>query len=377
MWNTSDRDTSFLLAGARGFSFVEVVIALATTIVILGAVFGLLARSLRTTPVEMERADLQAQARHALDRISRDVLLAGTDLPPEFPAFTPPGINTDLDAMIGESDAIEIVGNLSRNSVGGEPIRVSSFDGQTAFLATETTQIRQGDLVLVYDDEPENGAWMFGLVAAVQAGPNPALMLKTTPGATVGDTTLPSFIESYNRSRPDSGWLTPVTVVTYVTDLDDTVDGAPAERVLWRQVNWGESQQVAYLESLRIRYFVGDTVDDPVVPVLGPPGHDIQSLPPKGPKEPKEPKNNKNRRDLDGLQYAPFPQPDPLAQLQGQDLVHGVRIQVTSRSHQANLEGSELLADESTSDDGYIRATLSTRVSPRNLLFRLSNREYQ
>ncbi len=65
--------------------------------------------------------------------------------------------------------------------------------------------------------------------------------------------------------NPESGYLTPVSVVSYeiitspgtLTSLDDA-------RYLVRRLNWGEQDQVARIDSLEIRYFVGSTVGGPV-----------------------------------------------------------------------------------------------------------------
>ena len=153
---------------ARGFTFVEVMVSMAITIIVMASVFALLARGFRTTDAEFERSDLQAQARHALDQISRDLLVAGSGLPPEFPAFTPPHINPDLDASGGGPEAIEIVGCSDSSPAGVEPWPIVSFDGEKVRAESFPRHIGPGDLVLLFDDEPKNGTWLFGLVSSIE-----------------------------------------------------------------------------------------------------------------------------------------------------------------------------------------------------------------
>jgi type II secretory pathway pseudopilin PulG len=368
------------LSSNRGFTMIEVLLAFALTTVVLGTVFGLLAKGVNTAPTEAQRADLQAQARHALDLVARDVLLAGTNLPPEFPAFTPLQTNPSLDGN-QVMDSIEIVGDLAQNTTGSGPIPVVSFDGYMAVLEIAPTHVDVGDLVLLYDDQPENGRWIFGLVSFIELGPNPRLGLQTMPGARVGDTTLPPFINNYNRSQPTSGFITPVTVVTYSTSpFTDGLTEGP-EQVLWRQTNWGPSIQVARVEDFQIRYFVSGTIDDltsPAVPFtkhVAAAGTPPTNTPPTGmSKRPIRPPADGSATEEE-LMEPPVPQPDPAELMVSAGLVRGVRISVTTRSQQANLVGSTLRPGQSIDEDGFLRITFSSRVAPRNILFGASTRE--
>jgi hypothetical protein len=333
-------------------------ISMAVTVIVMGAIFALLTRAMRTTDAEFERSDLQAQARHALDQISRDLLLAGTALPPEFPAFTPPSVNPELDASGGGPEAIEIVGCYDTSAGGVQPAPIVSFDGEKVRTEILPAHIEQGDLVLVYDDQPTNGTWLFGLVSSIDTvssypgGPIRELTIKTDPGEREGDITLPSFIDHYNRPSPSSGFITPVTVVSYKTGPDDP--GLGGGQVLWRQVNWGEPTQLAFVEDLQFRYFIGGTVepsDDEIVPLGAPDG------------------------EVTDLRFPPAPQPDPLMPLVPDQLVGGVGVSVTSRSDRANLEGSTVRSGQSPSEAGFLRVTFSSRIAARNIMSRLSARE--
>jgi hypothetical protein len=368
---------------ACGFSFVELLVALAATVIVLGVVFGLLAKGSGAHGEEMERADLQAQARAALQMLSQDVLMAGGDLPPEIPAFRP-----TLTVRRGAPDGLEMVGNFEDDAGGGGAVPVVSFDGRFAKLGAEPTRFLRGDLVLVYDDEPTDGKWMFALVESVAGGASSEMTLLTVPGGRIDDVdppvALPDSIDSYNRPTPESGFVTPVTVIGY--GLEDNPDDPESMRnSLWRQVNWGERVDVARIEDLEIRYFVGGTVSDIHTPTprAGPfGGPSIQGKGPSGGPsiQGQEPRGWKGRTDNtleEEVPLPPEPQPVPSRRIEESNLIRGVRISVTSRSKTANLRGSTLEPGEAPDEDGYLREVLTTRVAPRNLLIQADRRGQQ
>ena len=77
----------------------------------------------------------------------------------------------------------------------------------------------------------------------------------------------------------------------------------------------------------------------------------------------------------EGLESPPKPQPNPLVPLRPDQLVTGVGISVTSRSEQANLEGSTVRSGESSAEAGSLRVTFASTVAARNIMFSLSSRE--
>ena len=68
----------------RGFSLIEVLISIALTVMVMGAVFTLLSRGQQSFEREPEVADLQQSARTALDLVTKDILQGGAGLPPNF-----------------------------------------------------------------------------------------------------------------------------------------------------------------------------------------------------------------------------------------------------------------------------------------------------
>jgi prepilin-type N-terminal cleavage/methylation domain-containing protein len=73
---------------SRGFSLVELLVALTVTLIVSGAVYGLLAGGSTAFRREPALTDRQQNIRVAMDLISRDVLRAGFGLPQFAQAFT-------------------------------------------------------------------------------------------------------------------------------------------------------------------------------------------------------------------------------------------------------------------------------------------------
>jgi prepilin-type N-terminal cleavage/methylation domain-containing protein len=72
----------------RGFSFIELMIAMTVTLIVSGAIYGLLASGGNAFRREPEVADRQQNIRIAMDLIARDVFNAGAALPTYSQVFT-------------------------------------------------------------------------------------------------------------------------------------------------------------------------------------------------------------------------------------------------------------------------------------------------
>lgn len=72
----------------RGFSLVELMVAMTVTLIVSGAIYGLLTSGSNAFRREPEVADRQQNIRVAMDLISRDVFNAGAALPTFSQAFT-------------------------------------------------------------------------------------------------------------------------------------------------------------------------------------------------------------------------------------------------------------------------------------------------
>jgi len=72
----------------RGFSLVELMVAMTLTLIVSGAIYGLLTAGNNAFRREPEMADRQQNIRIAMDLISRDTFNAGASLPPFSQVFT-------------------------------------------------------------------------------------------------------------------------------------------------------------------------------------------------------------------------------------------------------------------------------------------------
>jgi len=365
-----------------GFSLIEVVVALFLATIVLGSVFALLSRGARSTRTETERADVQSQARSALERINSDILEAGANLPPEFPSVVPSQVGADLSSLVTDStDAMEVVRGLERDGmVLNEPLRVTAFDGETATLASTAGFLQPGDLVLLFDNEPTNGVWLLGAISEIESATR--VRIETEPGSAAGGVYLPMGLDRYQRVTADkpypaSGFLAPVMVVTYFGSRAGglgTADGddSRGQQVLMRRVNWGDPQPLVSTERLQIRYEMASTLNYvPPRPKVG--DVRINNRPPtpapsptgEGPHKPKPPSE-----DATQARTPPIPQPDPSQPIQ--QVVSAVVVTVTSASASENLEGSR---SSSRGGPGRLRATLTSRISLRNILAALGARD--
>jgi prepilin-type N-terminal cleavage/methylation domain-containing protein len=211
---------------AAGFSLVELMIAMVVTLLVSGAVYGLLTTGQNAFRREPEMADRQQSIRVAMDVISKDVIAAGTNLPGFVQVFTdndpgggaplnglgPPGAmgapgqaqrNADPSA---NSDVLEIVAaedwcpgqsvctNLAPGTVGTfmtkepNPSCLAPAGGLPGFavLTDNTNMVIQP--IVAPDPQPcpaggsaNNGGVQLG--PAVAVGPNPITPLITPPAA--------------------------------------------------------------------------------------------------------------------------------------------------------------------------------------------------
>ncbi len=70
-----------------GFSLVELMVAITITVIVTGAIYGLVTAGGNAFRREPEIADRQQSIRVAMDSISRDVLVAGQGLPTVRPGL--------------------------------------------------------------------------------------------------------------------------------------------------------------------------------------------------------------------------------------------------------------------------------------------------
>jgi prepilin-type N-terminal cleavage/methylation domain-containing protein len=332
----------------RGFTLLEVLISMAITLIVMGAVFGLLTRGQRSFQREPQVADLQQSARTTLDMVTKDILQAGSGLPPEFPAFS----RINGAGNQAPTDVIEVIGAFqSAGNVFMEPEEVFQLNGSDVLLVSNTTNLEINDMVVVYNNAPNvdpagtgrTPQWALAQVAAVVEDP-----FTPTANATV-TLNYGAYAAAYSNHAAGAGnppnpadfaavppiqipKIARVSVVRYFTQLDNPANyNGPPPQVLMRDVDFQNNPQpVGYLEDFQVQYVIG--VQAPA------------------------------------LQDNP---PDPVVDLAGvaltaENMLSSVRLSVTARSVSAGMEGATEGASAAR-DDNFIRKTFSTNVNPRNL----------
>jgi prepilin-type N-terminal cleavage/methylation domain-containing protein len=105
-----------------GFSLIELLVAMTITLIVSGAIYGLLAGGQNAFRREPELTERQQNIRMAMDMIMRDASNAGAGLPPFAQIFTS-GLDTDTGSPTGPSggpsDALEMLTGGGRES---EPV---------------------------------------------------------------------------------------------------------------------------------------------------------------------------------------------------------------------------------------------------------------
>lgn len=120
--------------GEAGFSLVELMVAMTVTLIVSGAIYGLLTSGGNAFQREPELSDRQQNIRVAIDVISRDLFRAGAGLPRFAQVFTrglddvgsmgPGGDNTDELSLIAatECGALAVCDSDGVNVVTFEPL---------------------------------------------------------------------------------------------------------------------------------------------------------------------------------------------------------------------------------------------------------------
>lgn len=100
-------------SGEAGFSLLEMIVAVAVTMVVTGAVYGLVSSGNSAFRREPELTDRQQNARVAMDMMQRDIAIAGTNLGPFFQAFSrgQNGVGRLTGPGGQRADHLEVFGN--------------------------------------------------------------------------------------------------------------------------------------------------------------------------------------------------------------------------------------------------------------------------
>jgi prepilin-type N-terminal cleavage/methylation domain-containing protein len=126
---------------SQGFSLIEIMISLALTLMVMAAVFALLHRGQRSFEREPQVADMQQNARAGLDRINRDLLMAGYKTPPAMAVLWADGGGNTPDSITIVFADPDVPTSSPLSGPAGSTIESSS----TLFLDASTLDPAPGD----------------------------------------------------------------------------------------------------------------------------------------------------------------------------------------------------------------------------------------
>jgi prepilin-type N-terminal cleavage/methylation domain-containing protein len=146
-----------------GFSLIELMVALVVTLIVSGAVYGLLTSGSSAFRKEPAMADRQANIRAAMDLIVSDLRGAGAGMPPFTRVFTPglDGFAGGPNSPVGGvTDELEFVTETSART--GQA--VCAFSGTTINVAEPNTPVNVNDSFGIF---LANGQWTVRVATAV------------------------------------------------------------------------------------------------------------------------------------------------------------------------------------------------------------------
>jgi prepilin-type N-terminal cleavage/methylation domain-containing protein len=150
----------------RGFSLVELMVAMLVTMIVSGAIYGLMAGGQNAFRREPELADRQQNIRVAMDLIMRDIANAGAGMPPFIQPFTRnlDGLSAAPMGLDGNrTDELEILtNNNSRDNVLACADPGNNAASNNLRIATSETNIAVNEPVMIIFDD---GTWTFREVA--------------------------------------------------------------------------------------------------------------------------------------------------------------------------------------------------------------------
>ena len=354
-----------------GFSLIELLVAMTITLIVSGAIYGLLAGGQNAFRREPELTERQQNIRLAMDLIMRDTANAGVSLPPFTQVFTT-GLDDDGGSPPGpsgsQSDQYEMLTGSNQES---EPVCVNVTNGQGTqlFLVRSFVPTIDPDgpnpsarkVFLVFSNHTGAGRdtnaedrWTTrrlssqlpaatygpgGATPDCSAGPHvPLTFVSTTPG---NASTLcePATEAPIGNVSGGTGCAQQVTRIVYGSQVRYRIraepDGVPVLQRSSTDDPSGFQTLARGIEELQIQYA---SVGEPDVWLDEPPPVADPALPPA---------------DIPG--YA--------------SLVGQVRVTLTSRSEAQNIQGA---TNDASGANARMRGSLTSTSAPRATLMHLA-----
>ena len=301
----------------RGFSLTELLVALLVTVIVMMAVLMLLSKGQASFQREPEVADMNQNARAALDMISRDLTMAGYQTPPSMSiiwsdgggiipdeltivyadptvptarTYCPNGsTNTSSNSSSGDGSS-----NQSSNSSNDSPcntVCAEGFDngrcgGSDLFVeprhmhpqpADPTGVYEEGQTLFVVETEDCNGDGL-GMVPITLAKP-PEMKEEHLVDGSMGNILLVTH-ENPDPFNPPQGYVPAVDVSCAVIGVWNMIQYRinplpPADNPVLERRDWASGEDwtpvANNIENLQVQYGVGSSttfVDEPPTPPL-------------------------------------------------------------------------------------------------------------
>lgn len=273
----------------RGFTLVEVMIALLLTLTVMASVFGLLHRGSESFRREPEISDLNQSARSGVDMISRDLIMVGFKTPAHSAILWSDGglINPDEITVIFADPDVPTSEPLKCSANGGGPcntINQSSTlnidpDTLDPYQTYPENAYQEGWILFAIETSDCNGDNEIGIYpfelsqppSMTSAGGSPTLKLNHNPGHQVTGTNLPGGFNG--EVHPDCAIIGRFKVIQYrVSPLPPSPNPTLERRDLSDGEPW--TPVARNIENLQFQYALGNStnfVDTPAVPNLDDP----------------------------------------------------------------------------------------------------------
>ena len=273
-------------SGQSGFSLIELIIAMAVTMLVMGSVYGLMAGGNSAFRREPELTDRQQNARVAVEMVQKDISNAGTNMGPFFQSFSrnlnAAGRVTGPTGLV--ADHLEVFGNDGTcPDAPANPAKPTSGANFNARGPIPDCYSEESLVLVIYS----NGGAKWGLGHNIHAsnfmlnfppGQQPTGSQITSPAElgewANGDGTSPQALSPLNMVRYEIAFdppgVAPPTGVPSlyrsVTGGRDPVDGAYAAPDSTANITKGRWQLLARgIEDLQVQYRNGGGAwgDDP------------------------------------------------------------------------------------------------------------------
>ncbi len=335
----------------KGFSLVEVLVAMTITLIVSGAIYGLLSGGQNAFRREPELTERQQNARNAMNLIMRDIANAGAGMPTFVQTFTP-GLNAFSGAPSNASNVVtdELEMLTNSGSMENEPVCYTSGSGNGANIrfVRNATQIPTPLVVVLLMDD---GTWTIRNIISVSnsnGGPG---------NCTAGD---PHAVPNLNQGAGDTtGLNTPSGVCVgngwgTNTNANCNVSGVSFATIVRYRIRNG-ADGVPNLERFSsddTSAFTGAAVNASGFKTIA--------------------------RGIEDLQVQYTQASAPTTWVDGAptvtngnytSFINQVRVSIVARSEARNIQGARTSASGRTN----IRGTLSSVGAPRATLFNMAN----